>query len=207
MGLMIFDEISKEEMLSIFSSGRKRTLKKDEFLFHQGDETDCLHLLIEGKLQIFKYDSSSNEITLNFFNPVSLIAELALINGIPFPASGRFVTDGAVLSLPFKELRERIKTDIPLNHLLIQSLFSKIQALNLSINRGMTMDSLQRVAHFLYYLPENQATLAHSQIASMLALRPETFSRTLKQLKDQGIINPERGLIEVLKKEELKNFF
>ncbi|EIE02922.1 Crp/Fnr family transcriptional regulator [Leptospira licerasiae] len=207
MGLMIFDEISKEEMLSIFSEGRKRNLKKDEFLFHQGDETDSLHLLIEGKLQIFKYDSGSNEVTLNFFSPVSMIAELALINGIPFPASGRFVTDGAVLSLPFKELRERIKTDIPLNHLLIQSLFSKIQALNLSINRGMTMDSLQRVAHFLYYLPEGQATLAHSQIASMLALRPETFSRALKQLKDQGIINPERGLIEVLKKEELKKFF
>lgn len=76
----------------------------------------------------------------------------------------------------------------------------------MTINRGLTMDSLQRVAHFLYHLPPEFPVLSHGQIASMLVLRAETFSRILKQLKEKRIIDAERGQIKILNKEGLKQF-
>lgn len=40
-------------------------------------------------------------------------------------------------------------------------------------------------------------------MASLLYLRPETFSRILKQLKDQGLIDTQKGEISILDKEGL----
>ncbi|TGM58888.1 Crp/Fnr family transcriptional regulator [Leptospira adleri] len=206
MLLNLFEELEDREIISIFSKGKTEHYKKGEFLFHEGDIPNSLDLLTEGRVQIFKYDGNSNEITMNFFSPHSLIAELAIITGIPYPASGRFITDAVVIRLPLSLLKSEIKNNISLNHLLVQSLFQKIQALNMTINRGLTMDSMQRVAHFLYHLPVDCPPLNHGQIASMLILRAETFSRILRQLKDLQIIDAERGQIKILNREGLKQF-
>ncbi|PJZ58270.1 Crp/Fnr family transcriptional regulator [Leptospira barantonii] len=204
--LDIFETIDDREILSVFSKGKTERYKKGEFLFHEGDIPDSLDLLTEGRIQIFKYGGNSNEITMNFFTPIGLIAELAILSGIPYPASGRFIEDSTVIRLPFSSFKDEIKNNIALNRLLVQSLFQKLQTLNMTINRGLTMDSLQRVAHFLYHLPPEFPVLSHGQIASMLVLRAETFSRILKQLKEKRIIDTERGQIKILNKEELKQF-
>ncbi|MBM9502075.1 Crp/Fnr family transcriptional regulator [Leptospira sp. 201903071] len=206
MLLNIFEEIGDQEILSIFSNGKVEHYKKGEFLFHEGDKPNSLDLLTDGTVQIFKYDGNSNEITMNFFSPISLIAEFAIITGIPYPASGRFISDSKIIRLPLSQLINEIKNNIALNHLLLQSLFQKMQSLNMTINRGLTMDSMQRVAHFLYHLPADCPPLNHGQIASMLILRAETFSRILRQLKDLQIIDPERGQIKILNREGLKQF-
>ncbi|PJZ68134.1 cAMP-binding protein [Leptospira perolatii] len=206
MSLKIFDEITNEKMENIFSEGKKLQYKKGEFLFHQGDEPESLDLLIEGGLQIFKYDSNSSEVTLNFFLPYSLIAELAFLNGIQYPASGRFFADSTILRMPMGMFKQKIENNISICHLLIQSLYQKIQILNMTISRGLTMEAQQRVAHFLYHLPDNYPPLNQIQIASMLFLRPETLSRALRQLKDLQIIDPKPGQIKILDREGLLKF-
>ncbi|WP_243396650.1 Crp/Fnr family transcriptional regulator [Leptospira wolffii] len=206
MSPKILEEITEEKLFSIFSDGKRRKYKKGEFLFHQGDKAESLDLLVEGGLQIFKYDSNSSEITLNFFSPYSLVAESAFMNGIHYPASGRFISDSVVLRMPIALFKKKVNSNIQLCHLLIQSLYQKIQILNMTINRGLTMEALQRVAHFLYHLPENYPPLSHVQIASMLFLRPETFSRVLRQLKDLNIIDPKRGEIIIIDRKGLLKF-
>lgn len=49
-----------------------------------------MDLLVNGDLQVFKYDGNMNEVTLTFFRPVCIVAEWAVIQGIPYPASARF---------------------------------------------------------------------------------------------------------------------
>jgi len=80
---------------------------------------------------------------------------------------------------------------------------NKIETLNLAINRGLTMDAMQRVAHFLFYGTPDSLALKQTQMASLLYLRPETFSRILKQLKDQGLVDTQKGEITILDKEGL----
>jgi CRP/FNR family transcriptional regulator len=196
---------SSDALLKSFSNCKKIIYKKDEFLFHKADPIEYLDLLVEGKIQIFKYDANYNEITLNFFTPVSLIAEWAVINEIPYPASGRFIQDSIVHRMPIREFKSKLDEDISLNHIVINSLVRKIDILNMTINRGLTMDSTQKVVHFLYYSPTDLLDLKQNQIASMLCLRPETLSRILKQLKDKDLIDTDKGRITIKNKEELGN--
>lgn len=206
MNFSLVQRPTPDQIQEIFKTCKQVSFQKDEFLFQEGDTATYLDLLLKGKVQIFKYDSNFNEITLNFFAPVSLIAEWAVINEIPYPASGRFTTESLVLRMPLVELKERLKKSVILNHLIVHSLNNKIQTLNMTINRGLTMDGMQRVVHFLYHSPENYLDLKQNQIASMLCLRPETFSRILKQLKDKEIIDTDKGRIILKDRNKLQNY-
>jgi CRP/FNR family transcriptional regulator len=203
MNSPIIERPTIQQIKEIFHDCQKVTFKKDSFLFHQGDHPNYLDLLVDGKLQIFKYDSNLNEITLHFFSPISLVAEWATINEVPYPASARFIEDSKICRMPLGLFKSKLKTNVILNHLIMYSLIQKIHFLNMTIDRGLTMDGFQRVLHFLYYSPENYLELEQTQIASMLC--PETFSRILKELKIQEIIEIEKGKITIKNKEKLQS--
>ncbi|MCU0825263.1 MAG: Crp/Fnr family transcriptional regulator [Leptospira sp.] len=181
-----------------FSECKELRFSKGEFLFHQGDSVGYIDLLVSGKLQIFKVDGNQNEVTLTFFVPVQIVAEWAVLQGNDYPASGRFSEDSIVRRMSVTEVKDKLKNSIEWNQILIHSLTNKIETLNLAINRGLTMDSLQRVAHFLFYSNPEFLSLKQTQISSLLYLRPETFSRMLKQLKDLGCIEIQKGSIVIL---------
>lgn len=203
---ILFDSISDLDIRKHFQGAKLTSFSKGEFLFQEGDVPEYFDLLIEGHLQLFKYDTNSNEATIAFFSPVSLVAELASLCNFKYPASARFSADGKVAILPIASLKDLINHDIKLNHYLIQCLLEKLQTLNLTLNRGLTMDTMERVAHFFYYMPADFPDLKHNQIASMLFIRAETFSRALKELKDAGILEVNKGQIEVLNRDGLKRF-
>lgn len=206
MKFQLVEKPDAAKILNSFSACKKVSYQKDEFLFHKGDSIEYLDLLLEGKVQIFKYDSNSNEITLNFFTPISLLAEWAVISEVPYPASARFIQDSKILRMPIQEFKQKLNKDVILNHLIMYSLIGKCETLNMTINRGLTMDGLQKVAHFLYYSPNELIDLKQNQIASMLCLRPETFSRILKQLKDKDLIETDKGHIILKDKEKLTEY-
>jgi CRP/FNR family transcriptional regulator len=203
---ILFETISEVEIKRNFEKAKIVSFTKGEFLFQEGSEPEYLDLLLDGQLQLFKYDNHSNEATLAFFSPISLVAELASLCNFPYPASARFSSDGKVARMPINLLKELIHHDISMNHFLIQCLLEKVQTLNLTISRGLMMDTMERVAHFLYHMPDDFPVLKHNQIASMLLIRAETFSRALKELKDAGIIESSKGQIQLLKREALKKY-
>lgn len=201
MGL--FEKPPMELIQPIFKKYKKLSFQKGEFLFHEGDEPKYVDLLVEGKVQIFKYDTNYNEITLNFFAPISLVAEWAVIQQIPYPASARFAETSQVYRMTVDDLKLCLKENLILNQYFIFSLAEKIKVLNMTIDRGLTMDSYQRVLHFLYFSPESMLELQQTQIASLLCLRPETLSRVLKVLKAKRIVQIEKGKINILNKSAL----
>ncbi|MCX7998789.1 MAG: Crp/Fnr family transcriptional regulator [Leptospiraceae bacterium] len=202
MGL--FEKPSMELILNLFKRHGKFSFQKGEFLFHEGEEPKYADLLIEGRVQIFKYDASFNEITLNFFSPISLIAEWAVINQLPYPASARFLEKSQIYRMTIEDLKKHLNENLPLNQYFIYSLSEKIKVLNMTIDRGLTMDAYQRVLHFLYFSPESLLELQQTQIASLLCLRPETLSRVLKVLKAKRMIRMEKGKIIIINKQAIE---
>ena len=58
-----------------------------EPIFLEGDECNCLHIVLQGEVKIFKSLESGREIILNFFHPGEAFGEVALIDGGEFPAN------------------------------------------------------------------------------------------------------------------------
>ena len=73
-----------------------------------------------------------------------------------------------------------------LARILLLSLSKKIRMLESVIERGLVMDASERVITFIRKSPELLITMRHYEIANILNLTPETFSRTLKKLQQEG---------------------
>ena len=74
------------------------------------------------------------------------------------------------------------------------------------INYNISSNSLEKIAKFLF---DNEAILINLKqvkIAQILNITPETFSRKLAKLKNEKIIQNEKGYIKILDYDRLKNY-
>lgn len=129
-------------VISSFSS-----YKKDSLLFMSGDVGEHLLILIDGDVSVFKHDNKGNEIVIGFFSPYSLIAEAALLRGIPFPSSARFKTDGRILKIQMNSFRTYFLTNHKVSSEIINSLLCKIQLLQQNIHLNITSTSKEKILH------------------------------------------------------------
>jgi len=184
--LPLFRDLNDETFAELTAIARHRIFKKGEILFYEGDDAKDLTVLIRGVLKLFKTSSSDKEVILHYFTPVTLVAEVAVLHRIPYPATAVFETDGEVLLIDYAAFESLFLNDPELVRILLLSLSMKIRTLEAVIERGLVMDASERVLNLLKTSPELFESMRHYEIANILNLTPETFSRTLAKLRSDG---------------------
>ncbi|MBA1433231.1 MAG: Crp/Fnr family transcriptional regulator [Epsilonproteobacteria bacterium] len=204
--ITFFENLSTEELEQLATISRKRKFSKGEVLFYEKDETRFLTLLTDGILKVYKTDPKNNEIVLHRFHPKSLIAEMAVFEGIPYPASAAFETDGSVIEIDFVKFKETFLCSPDIAFAFFKSLTQKIKYLEGVIALNIVLDSTARVAK---YICENEEALQmkHNQLAQYLHMTPETLSRVFKKFAKLGFIEKEGGSYTIKNKEALTILF
>lgn len=183
-----------------------KRFKKGQIVFLEGEEPKYLHILLEGKAKVYRITPEGNEFLIHRFEPVSLIAEMANIKGIPFPANCAMETDGVVLKIDFEKFRQFLREgDICLA--LISSLMDKINLLYRLLEGYMGLSVEERIARLMYEKPQLFEEEKHYKIAEMLNIRPETLSRKLKKFKELGVVEKRGKRIVVKDREKLRFLF
>lgn len=202
--IYLFKDLSRHQLDMLAKISRPKEFKKGNFLFLEGESPDRLNILVKGVLKVYKSDKAGNEIVLNLFYPSTLIAEIACLEHMAYPATAVFETDGMVISIDYKAFESDFLMNPEISISIIKSLTHKIKALDKVITHNLTMDSTARVAKFIYENEDLFMTLKRGKIAVLLNIAPETMSRTMKKLKDFGIVDAKAGNID---RERLKELF
>lgn len=187
----LFESLDEETFAKLSSIAKSKSYKKGEILFFQGDEPKELVILTKGVLKLYKTATNDKEIILNYFTAVSFVAEVALLHRIPYPATATFEADSEAILINYKEFESIFLGNPELARLLILSLSKKVRLLESVIERGLVMDATERVINIIKKSPELLGTMRHYEIANILNLSPETFSRILKKLQKDEIIHKE----------------
>jgi CRP/FNR family transcriptional regulator len=203
----LFENLGQPHLQRLKEICSQKAYKKGQLLFLEGEKTKNLHILSEGILKVFKTDPKGNEIVINHFHPVSLIAELANLEHIPYPASAIFETDGKVLAINYASFEEEFLKDPDISFSIIKSLTKKLIVLNKVISHGLTMTSTGKVAMFIYENEELFLQLKQHKIASILNITPETMSRVMRRLREGKAIDKPGKKFMVIDREKLKEFF
>ena len=204
----------KLEEIPMFSALEDRYLKelqnavhvkhysKDSIVFYEGDESEYLHILMEGDVKLYKTSPKGSQIQINRFSAPSLIAEFACFEKEVFPASCEFVTDGAVGLLHFDKLYEYLnQPEFSLE--LIKSLTGKVMTLSALVHKETILSSEAKVADLMIKKVAIFNRLKNNEIASILNLTPETFSRILTKFKKEDIISVDNHVLKVLNADAL----
>ena len=175
---------------------------KESIVFYEGDTSEYLHILMEGSVKLYKTSPKGSQIQINRFSAPGLIAEFAIFEHEPFPATCEFVTDGCIGLLHFDKLYEYLnQPEFSLE--LLKSLTGKISLLSALVHKETILSSEAKVADLMLKKVTIFNRLKNNEIASILNLTPETFSRILTKMKKEGIVKIENHKLIILNQDAL----
>ncbi len=186
--IYLFSFMSDEEIHRLCTISSVHSYDKGSCLFMKGEVSEHLLILIEGSVTVFKHDDKGNEIMIGLFSPFSLLAEPAILKRLPFPSTATFGSDGAVIKIKLDRFEALFLRDPHVSYGIIQSLLEKIQLLQQNIHMNIASTAKEKILHYYTQNSVSRTKLKNYQIASLLGMSAETFSRKRKQLTQEGRI-------------------
>ena len=104
----------------------------------------------------------------------------------PLPSSATFQSDGAIIKIDIVEFEKLFITHPNISFEIIQSLLKKVDLLQQNIHFNIASTSTEKILHFYRENPTLSLDLKQYEIASILGMVPETFSRNIKKLVKEG---------------------
>jgi len=203
-----FENLSLEQLKIINSFAIYKKMEKGSILFYEMEKPKSLTLLIKGTLKVYKTDQKNNEIVMHRFKPPCLVAEMAVFEGIAYPASAIFETDGEVIEINFERFKNEFLIDPNIAFNFFTSLSKKIRYLESVIALNVVLDSTSRLAKFIYDTKGEALTqYKHYQLAEHLHMTPETLSRVFKKMVKLDLLKKEGNTYRVINEEALRALF
>lgn len=191
----IFDGLQDRNLEIILSHSVIQEHDASHLLVQQGDKPQGLYLVLEGTLKTLRLNEEGHEATIRMLEPGDTCMEAVLFMGGPSPISVQAMTKSKLLMIPERIVKAQVLEDshFAVNILKIvthhyKNAMHQIDAMNIK-------SPLQRVGYYFLtkHLEAGHESLEFSlpfrkqTIANYLGMTPETFSRTLKQMKGMGI--------------------
>jgi CRP/FNR family transcriptional regulator len=189
-GAEFFRGISERSLRSLAAACIPKRLARRALLFREGQEGDSLYILAEGSVQLFKSAEDGREVVLRTLKPGEIFGEVALFETRRYPASAVALAASVLLRLTRLQV-DCLLAEPEFRADFIAMLMRKQRYLAERILYLSTREVEDRFFDFLaeqygrreaYDIP-----LAKKDVAAAIGTIPETFSRLLLRLKEQGI--------------------
>lgn len=185
----LFSHLRDDQIRAIERISTVKRFEIGEILFYEGEESRFFQLLIEGEVTVFKSSGAKETMVVHRFRAPSLIAEVAALKQIPYPASAECTRSSTVIRIERDPFLALLRDDPSLSIAFISSLTQKISALEASLKRHSGPNAMAKVARLIREEPELFECLKGIEIAALIGITPETLSRILKKFRNLSVIS------------------
>lgn len=119
---VLFEDISDREMGKLAKVIKELSLKKDELLFKEGDDTKGIYMIRSGKVEITKVTSDGWKQTLAVLSTGNFFGELSIIEKRKHEANAVAIENTELLKLPKEEFEKLEKEDVVLASQILKKL-------------------------------------------------------------------------------------
>lgn len=171
------------------------TKRKNEIFFMEGEEGSKVYFLISGFIKLYKTNEEGKEAIMHFVKSGEIFAEILFFLKNRYPVTALALDDCLTLAIDSKKMELLIKKHPNFAMKMIGSLAKRIKYF-VNIVENLTLSDLStRFLKYLSTLSEQKKSseivlpVKKGDLAVLLGATPEAFSRMLKKLKDDGIID------------------
>lgn len=199
--------LSDAQRAQLYAGASQHSCAPGQALFRQGDPAHSFFVVAEGRLKLYRLSDEGEEKVMGLAGAGDSFAEGVLFMPDPrYPVSAEALQSSRVVAIRCADFQHILENSFETCLSVMGKLTGRIGALLNEVESLTLRDSRYRVVHYLLELLSAQdtrdATLrlpaSKGVVAARLAIRAETFSRTLKLLTDEGLIVARGGsLIEV----------
>ena len=169
----LFDGLSDEELGRVLEQGVEKIVRAGEVNGREGEPVEHLYVILEGDLRITKKTADGGATVLNVYTPGNFFAEVPLLAGSPFMASGRALTDCRMFLIPNALFRRLLTKNGPFSQTILQTMAERVQVLQSVAGQREKLDSLGTLAAGLAHELNNPASAARRSAEELR----ESFAR------------------------------
>ena len=197
------DEIAATLPVSVLEAasrhGVSRHFAAGEVLFHEGDASDAMYLLLSGQLKVFARNASGREVVYNVLEPGELLGEM-LLDGGPRSASVEALVASECLMVEAGHVHEMLQENADFAERLVLKLILRMRQATRAL-RGMALEGVyERVVSLLEQVAVSNGgerciprELTQLEIARRVGASREMVNVVLRDLVRGGHIRKDRG--------------
>jgi CRP-like cAMP-binding protein len=214
--LPLLSQVSPDLMFRLAATVQQVRLGRGEVLFRQGEPCTGFFVVVRGQIKLAITSADGNEKVLEIIAPGESFAEAVVFTDRPFPVTATCLLAADLVVIPRQAIIDLVDSEPLLARRMLAGLSMRLHTMVADVGAMALHSGTERVIGFLLgrlqpgadrhgqgrtsagnavegavqearvRLPVGKAVLA-----SRLSLSPETFSRVLRLLTEQGLITVE----------------
>lgn len=136
-GIPLFRLMDDPHLLILANSCESMSFSRGESLFQQGDEADCLYVIVEGRARVLISNGSAQR-EVQECGDDEVIGELAMLSDEPRTATVEAVTDLGVLRLNKDVFMDMLQSDSAMGYQILQVVAQRLASTNRELSSVLT---------------------------------------------------------------------
>ncbi len=201
----LFEGVPATELQPVLELARRRTFRRGEIVFHQGDPADSLHLVVRGRFAIARRTARGEDALLAISSSGDVFGELALVSGKERSATVSALEAGETLCVyraDFEDLRTRHAS---VDRVLVTVLARQLQRMNELLSEAFYENARRRVLRRLLELGrfdaesgEEVVRITQEQLGALAGASRATVASVLAGERARSSIEVRRGMTVLL---------
>ena len=193
--LPFFSGLSEASLNAFAEAGRVRTYRKQEHMVQQGDKADVFFVVMNGWIKLCRQTSEGDESVVAVFTRGDVFGEAAIFTGAGYPYTAEAAEETRTFEIPAAVLEKQARENPDILKRVMAAMTREIEKQQMNNEHMALMSSSQRVGCLLLQLSASMIGTGgtftfpydKSLAAAQLGMKPETFSRSLAQLKEADV--------------------
>jgi CRP-like cAMP-binding protein len=212
----LFAGLDEENFDQLAADMKVKELEQGQVLFHRGDPAESFYYVDTGLIELSLISATGDKKTLEVVDPGRTFGEaVTFMQEIKFPVSAEALQISQLCEIPNRAFLGmlRMNRDACMRLLadLSRHLHARVRDIeNLSIQNARHRLSSYIMDHIVDVRDGDQAMarleLPRHVIASRLSIKPETLSRLLRSLVDEGILSIEDRVVFIHSLDRLRPY-
>ena len=196
----LFSEASENARKRIAAHGRMIVVKKDLFIFNEGDEGTSFYIVSSGSVKLIKNSFDGKEVLVRLVTHFETFGEVVLFEKKEYPVTAVAVDDCELFAIQKDEFLQLL-VDTDFRNEFYAMLMRRMRYLAERVLYISAFDVEERFFRFLIekfgIMYTYTITIPKKDIASAIGTIPETMSRLILKLKQREIIEWEGNTLKI----------
>ncbi|KOR30500.1 hypothetical protein TI04_05545 [Achromatium sp. WMS2] len=203
----LFRNLSADDIAILERNARKIIYQKNRTIITEGEDGDCLYILLQGQVRVYVKSSENKELVLGIHDtPGNWFGELALLGNIKRTASVDTMADSTFLVMDSSSFVNCVQERPHIAFTVIQHLVFQVKNLTERVSILAFNDVYERLVGVLHEMAREEQGqlvingLTQTELARRIGASREMVSRVMKGMRNGGYIKVETKRITIVKK-------
>jgi CRP-like cAMP-binding protein len=196
-----------DELKKIIADRKVKQVRKKQIIYYESDNVTGIYLILSGRVKAIKMSEDGRELVTGIYGPDEYLGIQAMLSGDHYNETAEAVDDTTICLLPKDIVKQLLDSYTDIGQKFIRLLSSNLIEKEEQLLQLAYHSVRKRLAEVLIRLAkqqnasessEVQIRISREDLASMAGMATETVSRTLSDLKDEGIIEKKGSVIDIV---------